>query len=218
MQLKHQGSSRAAVEFGYNQQGQTHSPSLYPYQAPQQSPPSTSPFLTVENKGISLLERELRLQNNLDLLIARKSTIRDSDSRELYMAVLQDEIDIRKELQEVIEAKPRKRKAQFQVIKENYGLEEEEAFWRKREDTTRSTGFEFVQQQNGAGHKYQAAPFGPGSLRMNDDITLAHNEHGQCRYDEGQRWEVSQTKTSLTELYDSDSGEKFLQVQTIVSK
>ena len=137
MQLKHQGSSRAAVEFGYNQQGQTHSPSLYPYQAPQQSPPSTSPFLTVENKGISLLERELRLQNNLDLLIARKSTIRDSDSRELYMAVLQDEIDLRKELQEVIEAKLSKSKTSFQVIKEKYSLEQEETLRRNREDATR---------------------------------------------------------------------------------
>ena len=188
MQLKQQGSSKAAEE-------QSHLPSQYPYQSFWQSQPPTSPLLTVEIRRIALLERELQLQKNLDLLIAQKSTIRDSDSRELYMAVLQDEIDIRKELQEVIEAKPSKNKTSFQVIKEKYSLEQEETLWRKREDATRPIGLEFVEEKTG----------GPGGLRMNNDISLAHDGYGQGRYDKGQRWEAGQTHSSLTELYDSDS-------------
>merc|ERR1719357_2332786 len=97
------------------------------------------------------------------------------------MAVLQDEIDIRKELQE--------------VIKEKFSLEQEETLWRKREDATRFIGLEFVEEKTG----------GSGGLRMNNDITLTHDGHGQGRYDKGQRWEVGQTHSSLTELYDSDS-------------
>ena len=195
MQLKQQGSSKAAEELGHNHKEQSHLTSQYPYRSFWQSHPPTSPLLTVEIRRIALLERELHLQKNLDLLIAQKSTIRDSDSRELYMAVLQDEIDIRKELQEVIEAKPSKNKTSFQVIKEKYSLEQEETLWRKREDATRPIGLQFVEEKTG----------GPGGLRMNNDITLAHDGHGQGRYDKGQRWEAGQTHSSLTELYDSDS-------------
>merc|ERR1719204_1825224 len=181
IQLKHQGSSKAAEELSHNHEEQSHPPSQYPYQSFWQSHPPTSPLLTVEIRRIALLERELHLQKNLDLLITKKSTIRDSDSRELYMAVLQDEIDLRKELQE--------------VIKQKYNLEQEEALWRKREDVTRPIGLEFVEEKTG----------GPGGLRINNDITLAHDGLGQGRYDNRQRWEVGQTHSSLTELYDSDS-------------
>ena len=137
IQLKQQGSSKAAIELGHNHKEQSHPPSQYPYQSFWQSHLPTSPLLTVEIRRIALLERELHLQKNLDLLVAQKSAIRDSDSRELYMAVLQDEIYIRKELQEVIEAKPSKSKTSFQVIKEKYSLEQEETLRRNREDATR---------------------------------------------------------------------------------
>ena len=172
MQLNQQGSFKAAEELSQNHKEQSHLPSQYPYQSFWQSHPPISPLLTVETRSIALLERELQLQKNLDLLIAQKSTIRDSDSRELYMAVLQDEIDIRKELQEVIEAKPSKNKTSFQVIKEKYSLEQEETLWRKREDATRPIGLQFVEEKTG----------GPGGLRMNNDITLAHDGHGQGIY------------------------------------
>ena len=78
------------------------------------------------------------------------------------------------------------------MIKEKYNLEQEETLWRNREDATR---LEFVEEKTG----------GPGCLRMNNDITLAHDGLGQGRYDNRQRWEVGQTHSSLTELYDSDS-------------
>ena len=81
------------------------------------------------------------------------------------------------------------------MIKEKYNLEQEETLWRNREDATRPIGLEFVGEKTG----------GPGGLKMNNDITLAHDGHGQGRYDKGQRWEVGQTHSSLTELYDSDS-------------
>ena len=137
IQLKQEGSSKAAEELSHNHEEQSHLPFQYPYQSSWQSHPPTSPLLTVEIRRIALLERELHLQKNLDLLVAQKSAIRDSDSRELYMAVLQDEIYIRKELQEVIEAKPSKSKTSFQVIKEKYSLEQEETLRRNREDATR---------------------------------------------------------------------------------
>jgi len=181
IQLKQQGSSKAAEELSHNHEEQGHPPSQYPYQSFWQSHPPTSPLLTVEIRRIALLERELHLQKNLDLLITKKSTIRDSNSRELYMAVLQDEIDLRKELQE--------------VIKEKYNLEQEETLWRNREDATRPIGLEFVEEKTG----------GPRGLRSNNDITIAHDGLGQGRYNKGQRWEVGQTHSSLTELYDSDS-------------
>ena len=137
IQLKQEGSSKAAEELSHNHKDQNGLPSQFPYQSFWQSHLPTSPLLTVEIRRIALLERELHLQKNLDLLVAQKSAIRDSDSRELYMAVLQDEIYIRKELQEVIEAKPSKSKTSFQVIKEKYSLEQEETLRRNREDATR---------------------------------------------------------------------------------
>ena len=137
IQLKQEGSSKAAEELSHNHKDQNGLPSQFPYQSFWQSHLPTSPLLTVEIRRIALLERELHLQKNLDLLVAQKSAIRDSDSRELYMAVLQDEIYIRKELQEVIEAIPSKSKTSFQVIKEKYSLEQEETLRRNREDATR---------------------------------------------------------------------------------
>ena len=50
---------------------------------------------------ILLLESELELQKELDFVIGQKKLMRDADSRESYMVVLQWEIAIRKQLQQV---------------------------------------------------------------------------------------------------------------------
>ena len=62
-----------------------------------QLPPSPS----VSSRCILLLEREVQLQEDLAVVIGQKSVMRDTDSRECYIAVLKQEIAIRKQLEQV---------------------------------------------------------------------------------------------------------------------
>ena len=56
---------------------------------------------SVSSRRILLLEREVQLQEDLAIVIGQKSLMNDTDSRECYIAVLKQEIAIRKQLEQV---------------------------------------------------------------------------------------------------------------------
>ena len=74
-------------------------PSFQDLQQPALQLPPRVP--SVSSRSILLLEREVQLQEDLAIVIGQKSLMRDTDSRECYIAVLKQEIAIRKQLEQV---------------------------------------------------------------------------------------------------------------------
>ena len=88
------------------QQQQVAPSSQHLQQPPVQLPPcptwSFPSVPSVSSQCILLLEREVQLEKDLDVVTGQKALMRDTDSRECYIAVLKQEIAIRKQLEQVI--------------------------------------------------------------------------------------------------------------------
>ena len=78
------------------------SPTSHRLPSPPRQFPSHPTSVNMSTQCILLLESELELQKELDFVIGQKKLMRDADSRESYMVVLQREIAIRKQLQQVL--------------------------------------------------------------------------------------------------------------------
>lgn len=180
-------------------------PSFQHLQQPALQLPPRPRVPSVSSRCILLLEREVQLQEDLSVVIGQKSLMRDTDSRECYIAVLKQEIAIRKQLEE--------------VTKE---LEQEQALAKKQDDL--STIFVTSVQPAASLHLHPGSGYGdsgPGDLRREDDLRQAalfleqqkrsllwKGEAGSAGLENFGR----STPSDL--LYDSDSEEEMAEVNS----
>jgi len=161
----------------------------------------------VSSRCILLLEREVHLQEDLAAVIGQKSLIKDTDSRECYIAVLKREIAIRKQLE--------------QVTKE---LELEQALTKNQDDL--STIFVPSVQPAASSHLHPGSSYGEsgsGDLRREEDLGQAALMSEQqrrsllCKSEagSGNTGQENFSRSTTPDLfYDSDSEEEELQANS----